>query len=344
MILRRVLDRPQYRTLFGAVADRHRFGQGMEAIAKRDVDLFVDVQPLGGDADLSGVEECAEEQLLGDLFDVDVGHDDRRVVAAQLQRDPLKVSRRRLHDLLAGRRGSGEGDLGKPGVGGHQRAELVSTTDDVQNACGENIAQQFAELQRAQRREWRGLQHQGVARQQRRRDFPYRQQERKVPGHDRADHAQGFVVDFHPLGFAVFDDVYGQFEVRCSADPRGGLLNLPLGAGVRPPLLLHEQAREIIGMRLDQVGCLDQAAPTLGDRRRSPSRIGCFGGVDRSVEIGGACGRRIGKGFAVGWIDDLDRPIDGRGGPADGHGEICIEIHLRDPPGIWPINGQRDYR
>ena len=61
---------------------------------------------------------------------------------------------------------------------------------DIHHAIGKAcFLNQFAEAQRRKRRLLRGLQHNGAACRQRRRQFPGRHQQRKIPGNDLADDA-----------------------------------------------------------------------------------------------------------------------------------------------------------
>lgn len=56
-------------------------GERMEPVAHGVVDVLVDVEALGGHADLRGVEEGAEEELLSDGVDVHVGQETRFCLA-----------------------------------------------------------------------------------------------------------------------------------------------------------------------------------------------------------------------------------------------------------------------
>ena len=75
---------------------------------------------------------------------VDVVEDDRRVVAAELERDPLEVGRGRGGHLLAGRDRAGEADLAGRRVRRHPLAELVAAGDDVEHAGRQDLVEDLA--------------------------------------------------------------------------------------------------------------------------------------------------------------------------------------------------------
>ena len=60
---------------------------------------------------LAGVVEDGVGRLARELLQVGVGEDDVGALAAELERDLLHVAGGQPHDLLAGRRLAGEGDL-----------------------------------------------------------------------------------------------------------------------------------------------------------------------------------------------------------------------------------------
>jgi hypothetical protein len=86
-----------------------------ERVDELAVDRLGDVEPLDGDAPLAGVAEGGPEQGLDQLLPVGAGQHDRRVVAAELEGDPLERARRAGHHLLAGSDRAREADLGDVG-------------------------------------------------------------------------------------------------------------------------------------------------------------------------------------------------------------------------------------
>ena len=76
--------------MFRAVTDLHRFRISYNGIAQRLINILVDVHAFGGDADLAIIAKRRPEKLLRDLFNIDIGHDDSRVVAAKFKRDAFQ--------------------------------------------------------------------------------------------------------------------------------------------------------------------------------------------------------------------------------------------------------------
>src|SRR3546814_16900835 len=99
----------------------------------------MNIEPLGRDADLRAVEEGAEEDLLRDIVEVDVGHDNRGIVAAEFERQALQVLGGAFHHALAGRGRAGEGDFGEDRMRGHLRTEFVPAREAVAPPPGEGV-------------------------------------------------------------------------------------------------------------------------------------------------------------------------------------------------------------
>jgi hypothetical protein len=88
------------------------------------------------------------------------------------------------------------------------------------------LGHQLGQAQHAQRRFLRGLEHHRVAGGQRRGQLPRRHQQREIPRHDRADHAQWFAGDQAQLVLAggrdlAVDLVQRLGRPREAADRRG---------------------------------------------------------------------------------------------------------------------------
>ncbi len=91
LVLHFVLDGPDQDTGLVARADLDALGEGDHGFQEGLVDVLVDVDALGGDADLARVIEGAHGNFGGGLFDVDVWEDDGGIVAAA-DRVSLSVS------------------------------------------------------------------------------------------------------------------------------------------------------------------------------------------------------------------------------------------------------------
>ena len=171
------------------------------------IDVGVHVHAFHRDAQLPGVgEACAQCSLAGPLH-IDIGANDHRVLAAELQRasDQLLPALGRDQPPDAG--GTGEHDVvGLPYQCGTQY--LALTGHDVQHPAWQSRAVQ--QMQHPQGRD-RGLgvrfDDDGVAGQQRRDRVGHRQRERVVPGGDDAHDSLGMVVnlDGHRTGERTAD-------------------------------------------------------------------------------------------------------------------------------------------
>lgn len=161
------------------------------------------------------VEE-RQHQAFGSFFDEcrfrfhDVGEEDIRRLAAQLNGRRNDVLGRRVHDVRAHRGRTGEGDLGDTLAGRQGFAGfLAETVHNVQYAWRQQVADQFHQYADAQRGLLGGLEYHAVAGGQGRGEFPGGHQQREVPRDDLADHAQWFMEviggsEFVDFGAAAF--------------------------------------------------------------------------------------------------------------------------------------------
>lgn len=144
--------------------------------------------------------------LGNNLLEIDVVADDGGVVATEFQGHALQSPAAALHDLLAGESRAGEADLVDTGVLGEHGAQVVAAAEDLDHAGREDAGSQLAELEATVRREGRGLPDEGVAGQQGGADLADAQQQRPVPRHDAATHAQRDVTHNHAALIRVLDD------------------------------------------------------------------------------------------------------------------------------------------
>jgi len=181
LVLHLVLDRAEQ----GAglrVANLDGLGEVDHLLEELLVDALVDVDTLGGDADLAGVLEGTHDNLRGGLLDIDVGEDDGGVVAAELEGAALEGVGAGGHDLLAGGDGTGEGDLGDTGVSGHHGAELIVATKSLDDTGLEDGLGELNGLEGGVGSERAGLDDDGVTSQQGRDDLAHGEDKREVPG------------------------------------------------------------------------------------------------------------------------------------------------------------------
>ena len=136
-----------------------------------------------------------------------------------------QVARGRLHDLHAGADAAGERDQPHVLVCRQQRAAIASAGDEIEYALRQvALGQQLAEVEGVERRLFALLDHDGVARDQRRRRLACDQEEREVPGQDTGHHADRAPVrrDRFARTVAVQD-----FTLDAARQPR--LVLAPLG-------------------------------------------------------------------------------------------------------------------
>ena len=142
------------------------------------------------------MQEAAERGGVDRVLEIRVAEHDQRIRAAELQHDPLQLAAARLRQATARLRRAREVEPPHGGV----LDELVAdpgrlagrVRDDVQHAgrqarLGEDLAPERAT---GDRRPLRRLQHDRVAEHEGRRDRAQREDQRRVPGRDRADDAR----------------------------------------------------------------------------------------------------------------------------------------------------------
>lgn len=129
------------------VADLDGLGEVDHLLEKLLVDGLVDVDTLGGYTDLTGVLECAHDNLRSDLLNVDVWQDDRGVIASELKGNALECAGGGLHNLLSGSNGSGEGDLGDVWVTAHGGTEVVVAANNLENTRRQDLLGELGKLE-----------------------------------------------------------------------------------------------------------------------------------------------------------------------------------------------------
>ena len=172
----------------------------MRAARPRDellVQRPLHVRARGGRAVLAGVDERARDRAVDGGVQVRVVEDDEGCLAAELQVEPLDGGGGDLGDALADGGGAGEGGHGDVGMADEVLTGfLAGAGDDVDDAVGDpGRGGRLGEEQRGQRGQLGGLEHDRVARGDRREDLPGGHLEGVVPGRDGADDADGFPAD-----------------------------------------------------------------------------------------------------------------------------------------------------
>ncbi len=148
-------------------------------------DRLLHEQPRAGAADVPLVEEDAVDDALDRLVERRVVEDDVGGLAAELEAEALGRARDAALDQLADLGRAGERDLVDAVVLDQRLPDCRAAGDHVDDA-GRQLAlgDDLGQRESGQRRRLGGLEHDGVARRERRRDLPGGHQQREVPGDD----------------------------------------------------------------------------------------------------------------------------------------------------------------
>ena len=183
LILHLVLDWSEQRARVRS-ADLDRLGELDHLLEHLVVDVFVNVDALGGDADLTGVLEGSHHEFWCDLVDVDVWQDDRSIVASEFEGAALESWGTSGHNLLASCDRASEGNFGNAWVRCEHWAEFVVTSNDLDNTGLEDLLCEFHNLEGGVWSIWAWLHDDGVASEKSGNDFAEREDDWEVPGAD----------------------------------------------------------------------------------------------------------------------------------------------------------------
>ena len=231
--------------------------------------------------------KAPQNRSCGDGLGVRVGQHDAGVVAAELQGQALHGVRGGSDDGLAGGGGAGEHDLVDLRVGGQGLADVAAAGDHVQHVGRQHRVEHVRQRQHGQRGVLGGLHDHGVAHPQRRGELPDGDHHRPVPRPDRADDAEGPVVQLGAAALVVDQDLRLELEGRGGAQPGRARADLEAGVGAvqRLALLAGEQHRERLGACLDGVGGFQERGGPGLVAQGSPCRLSGPGCVDGVLEV-----------------------------------------------------------
>jgi hypothetical protein len=279
-------------------ADADACHAGLQLVGQPGRRAFVHQQPRSGAADLPLVEEDAVDQAFDGGVEVGVGNTMNGDLPPSSSAELLAAAGGELPDLAPDLGAAGEGDLGDAGVIDDRAAGRAIAVDDVDHAGRQaGLHAQLGEQQRRQRRLLGRLEHHGVAAGQRRRDLPGQHQQRKVPGHDLADHAQGPVV--RPLALE---------QLR----PAGMVIEVPHRERDVDVARLADRLAVVQGLQHREQPCMllqaarqrvqHARAPMAAERLPGGQRRG--GGLHRLVDLRGAGLRHLRQQRcrAPGWV------------------------------------------
>ena len=253
-------------------------------------------------------------------LEVGVGEDHVRRLAAELERDLLEVAGSRLDDQLADLGRAGERDLVDAVVRGQSRRRRPpNPVTMLTTPVGQpGLLHQLAEAQRRQRRLLGGLEHDGAAARQRRRELPCRHQQREVPRDDLADHADrlaqrvgevlarrrqrgdrnGRALDLRRPARHVAEQVGGERHVSRARDAE------------RLAVVERLEHRELVRVLLDQLRDPPDQAAAVGGVHTPPLRVigeRLASGLDRPLDVLFPTVRHLRKLLLGGGIERRER-------------------------------------
>jgi hypothetical protein len=196
-VLHLVLDGTEHGAFFVGCADFEAGGDLGHCVDHGSVDFLVDVDALGGNADLvrklalercmrddqtylTAVLEGTHDELRSSSLNVNILSDDTGIVTSKLESHTLEGLAAGSHDLLSCGNATGETDLGDTGVLGEHGTELVITAENLNDTGREDGLSKLDCLQRGVGSERRGLDNDGASGKESRGDLAERKDKREL--------------------------------------------------------------------------------------------------------------------------------------------------------------------
>ncbi len=313
-------ERAALDAVLGAAAEPDPLGAAGEFGDETVADGLLDDEAAAGRADLAAVDERGVEGLVDGgvealIGGTGVGEDHVGVLAAEFEGDLLDGGGGGLGDLGAADQAAGEGDQVHAGVLGEAGADGVARSGDQVGDAGRQagLGQQVDQRDGRHRRDLAGLDHEGVARGERRGDLPTGLEQRVVPGRDHGADADRLMDDDavdvgrarvdHPAGRLGGDQVGEVAEgVGDAVDVDASLLE----GLARVPAL---QQAEFLTVADEEVGDAAQQGGALGDGGAGPGAlVECLPGRGhRPFRVLLVALRDHGEGPGVRGVEDLAR-------------------------------------
>lgn len=226
-----------------------------------------------------------EETYLGnDLGKIGVLTDNSRIVATQLQGDPLHGRTSRLCDLLAGSCATGEADLVDAVVRGEQGAKALITTQRLEDTRRQDLGTQLGDLEVGVGSKRRGLRDNHVASHDTGADLAHAEKDGPVPGDNSGAHTEGTVPDDGGALGSVLDHLVWDAQGGGDAEVADGELHLHVGRVEGLAGLGDQEVPDLVVVRLHGVGELLEVRGTLVPGLGAPCWEGgtgsCHGLVD----------------------------------------------------------------
>ena len=285
-------ERAHLRPVARGVAHADAVGRLHEPGQELVVDVPLDEDPRTGTAVLARVVEHRVGRRGCGAIEVGVGEDHVRGLAAELERDALDRARRSAHHLAADLRRAGEPDLGHVRVlhepAADDRALADEHVDDAFRDAG--VEDELGQAERRERRQLGGLEHDRVPAGERRPQFPARDVERKVPGHDQPDDAERLAerqIDAASNGDRLAMMLVDRTGIE--VEDLGHHRHLAAGAGNRLADVAGLDAGELLGVLLDERREPPQQPRAVARRHTAPRRSRRARSAHRLVGLVDAC-------------------------------------------------------
>ena len=188
---------------------------------------------------------------------------------------------------------------------------FLVAVDDVENAGRPaRLDEQFAEPHRHARIALGGLQDEGVAAGDRRRELPERDHRREVERRDAADDAERLAHRIEIDAGAGAVGIFALHQMRDAErefDHFDAALDVALGVGDRLAVLARENVGEFVVVPGDEIEELHQHAGAALRIGRRPGRLRGFGVLDRGADLGLGGERDMRAHRAVHRLEDFAR-------------------------------------
>ena len=284
------------------------------------------INALDRHAHLAAVHEAGEEQRLGDGARVGVIKNDRRIVAAEFQRDALERLRSGRQDLLAGGHRARERNLVDVRVLGHPLPQVVARRQHVDHAGRKDRLRQLAHPERGQRSIGRRFEDHRVAGVERRAQRPQRQRGRRIPGRDDGDDAQRPVVQFDAAVVVFKQNLDRDFDARHAVGLGGSPLELRHRLADGLALLARQQRTQFVLVLAQEHGILPDQLCALFEGSRAPPAGRPPGCPYRLLQVFAARGRGNRKYLFRRRIDHLHDLVAGHELTVDRQRKISLII------------------
>ncbi len=230
--------------------------------------------PVQDGADLALPCENREQRIIDGRLKVGIGKDDVRRLAAELEAHALEVADRRLEDFLARHCAARECDLVDARVRAHRCADRRARAEhEIRNAFRKaDVLDEAEELDRRQRRDLGGLEHNRVASRERRSELPHRHEQRIVPWDNLGADADGLAhrQRLHVLGHLVRHAHRLRREARIVAQAVACVTDIAFRFAERLAAVEHFEVRELLRLAFELVGEGEEQARPLPRLQRPP--------------------------------------------------------------------------